>query len=153
MDAFSLKSLALLLCLTGSAAAQSLQYGGIQEVGSLKRGKEYSIRWFGGAKDQKINITLQNSSGERVQGWVDLLNDGEQTIKLDPKLKPRRGYVLDITVTGDAPGVISSSDIRIRRRIPLAVTISTLVIVPLVIAILPDKSAEELDSLPTAPVQ
>jgi hypothetical protein len=129
-----------------------LQYGGIQEVGSLKRGKEYSIRWFGGSKDQKIDITLQNSTGERVQSWGDLLNDGEQTIELNPKLKPRRGYVLDITVSGDVPGVISSSDIRIRRRIPLAVTISTLVIVPVVIAILPDKSAEEVVGLPTNPV-
>jgi hypothetical protein len=142
------------MCLSGSVAAQSLQYGGIQEVSSLKRGKEYSIRWFGGAKEQKINITLLNRSGERVQSWTDLVNDGEHTLKLGPRLKPQAGYVLDITIAGENNGVISSSDIRIRRRIPLAVTISTLVIVPLAVMVfIPDGSTEEMVDTPTHPPQ
>ena len=132
MSTFGLKGL-ILIFLCSSVSAQSLEFEGVQEVSGLKRGKEYSIRWSGGTVEQKIEIALMDPDGGRVQKWSDLTNDGEHTIKLDSRLKPGRGYVLDITITGTDPGVISSSDIRIKRRIPLALTASVVVVVPLVV--------------------
>jgi hypothetical protein len=143
--------LAVLLCIMGTATAQSLQYGGIQEVGSLKRGKAYSIRWSGGSKDQKIDIGLQNRDGEDIQRWEGLENDGEHTLKFRAGIKPGKNYVLNITVAGSELEIISSSDIRIRRRIPLALTASVLVMVP-VVAIIISSANGSHSEIPDVPV-
>lgn len=109
--------------------SRTLKFDGVSEVMPLKRGKEYSIKWSGGAKDQAIKIELHNAAG-RVQSWDETLNDGENTIKLNSRLKPGDNYSFKILMGSE---LVSSQNVQIRRRIPLGITISAMIIVPTVI--------------------
>ena len=84
-----------LLTFSISSFSQTLKFDGVSEVKPLKRGKEYSIKWSGGTKDQAIKIELHNAAG-RVQSWDETLNDGENTVKLNSKLRPGSNYSFKI---------------------------------------------------------
>ena len=123
----------VLVAFSISGFSQALRFEGVTEVKPLKRGKEYSIKWSGGVKDQNIKIELHNRTG-KVQSWDETQNDGEQLIKLNSKLKPGKNYSFKIlTSNGDQ---VSEQNVQVNRRIPLALTISTIIIVPAVVILL-----------------
>jgi len=111
---------------------QGLQLEAITEVKPLKRGKEYNIKWTGGAKSEVTKITLTNAKGV-AQTWSNLPNDGEEVISLSPKLRPGKGYNLSVSVDGEK---VYSQPLQVKRRVPLAITIATFVVVPSVIILL-----------------
>lgn len=120
-------SVAILLFITsGCLSAQTLKVTELSEVKALKRGKEYSIKWSGGSVDQMIKIELYNHT-EKVQSWDETLNDGEHQIKLSSKLKPGKGYGFRISAGED---LVSSQAVQVKRKIPLALTISTAIVLP-----------------------
>lgn len=118
------------LLILSNVLSQSLAISGITEVKSLKRGKMYSIRWSGGERDGKISIELFRQK-ESVQSWDGILNDGETTVKLGSRLKPGKGYSLRIMESG-SDREISSTELTLRRRIPLALKLAPLAVVPMV---------------------
>ncbi len=124
--------LIVLFALSFTSFSQTLTFDGISEVKPLKRGKEYSVKWSGGAKGQAIKIELHNAVG-RVQSWDETLNDGENTVKLNSKLKPGNNYSFKILMDSE---LVSSQHVQIRRRIPLALSIFTLVVLPAFISFL-----------------
>ena len=125
--------LILLGILSIESFSQTLNFEGINEATALKRGKEYSIKWSGGSKDQLIKIELHNLTG-KVQSWEEKQNSGEQKVKLNSKIKPGKNYSFKI-VTGSGEEV-SSQNVQIKRKIPLALKISAIVIVPVAIAVI-----------------
>jgi hypothetical protein len=129
-------TLVILLFITSySISAQALKFEELSEVIKLKRGKEYNIKWSGGLADQMIKIELHNRSG-KIQSWDETQNDGEHVLKLNPKLKPGKGYVFRISVAGEE---VSSQGVQIIRKIPLALTISTAIVVPAVVLLISTK--------------
>jgi len=110
----------LLFITSYSISAQTLKFEELSEVRKLKRGKEYSIRWSGGLVDQMIKIELHSRAG-KIQSWAETQNDGEHVLKLSPKMKTGKGYAFKISVGGEE---VSSQEVQIRRKIPLALTIS-----------------------------
>lgn len=130
-----------------SISAQTLKFEEVTEVKKLKRGKEYSVKWSGGLADQMIKIELHNPAG-KIQSWDETQNDGEHVLKLNPKLKTGKGYVFRISV-GDEE--VSSQEVQIRRRIPLALTISTAIVVPAVVIFFSTKGEGEGLIDPTPP--
>ncbi len=140
------KRLSIIICFTVLShfvSAQSLQFESIQEAKPLKRGQNYRIKWSGGSVDQMIKIEL-HSHAEKVQGWDEPLNDGEHEIKLSSKLKPGKGYSFKIFSGND---VVSSQAVRIRRKIPLALTISTAIIVPTLVILFSSKDDGANDTI------
>ena len=121
-----------LFAFSVSSFSQTLKFDGVSEVKPLKRGKEYSIKWSGGTKDQAVKIELHNASG-KVQTWDETLNDGEDAVKLNSRLKPGNNYSFKFIVGNE---LVSSQNVQIKRRIPLALTISSIIFVP-VIALFP----------------
>ncbi len=126
----------LLLAFSFSSFSQTLKFDEVSEVKPLKRGKEYSVKWSGGAKDQSIKIELHNARG-KVQSWDETLNDGEDAVKLNSRLKPGSNYSFKILAGSE---LVSSQNVQIKRRIPFMVTISTLVAVPIFIILLSTSS-------------
>lgn len=138
----------MLTALSYCSFSQTLHFDGVSEVKPLKRGKEYSIKWAGGAKDQAIKIELHNSSG-KVQSWDETLNDGENAVKLNSRLKRGTNYSFKIIASNE---FVSSQNVQIRRRIPLVVTISAIIIVPTVIVFVGTKNnGVGLAEPPTSP--
>ena len=133
-----------LLTFSISSFSQTLKFDGVSEVKPLKRGKEYSIKWSGGTKDQAIRIELHNAAG-RVQSWDETLNDGENTVRLSSKLKPGDNYSFKVLIGNE---LVSSQNVQVRRRMPLAVTIS-IIVVPVVVAFFIVKSNEGMYDYPT----
>ena len=115
--------------------AQGLDFGGIEEVNALKRGKEYNIRWTGGANDQLIKIELHDRTG-KVQNWDGLENDGQQVIKLYGKLRPGKNYVFKII--GEDGEMVSSQNVAIKRRVPLLLQVASIAVVPIVLLLAGD---------------
>jgi hypothetical protein len=109
------------------------------------------VKWSGGQKDQLIKIELHNASG-RAQSWNETLNDGEDAVKLNSRLKPGNNYSFKI-ISGDE--LVHSQNVQIRRRIPLALTISAIIIVPVVVALLSNSNdglqPSEVPGSPPAP--
>lgn len=122
----------LLLAFSFKGFSQTLKFDGVSEIKRIKRGKKYSITWSGGLRDQTAKIELHNVSG-KVKSWDQILNDGEHTIRLNSRLKPRKNYNFKIFVAEEE---VSSQNIQIKRRIPLALTISTVVFVPALMILL-----------------
>ncbi|MEQ1584272.1 MAG: hypothetical protein ABL895_00210 [Cyclobacteriaceae bacterium] len=136
----------LVFITSGTLSAQTLKFVELSEVKAFKRGKEYSIKWSGGQADQMIKIELYNHA-EKVQSWDETLNNGELDIKLNSKLKLGKGYSFKILAGGD---VVSSQDFQIKRKIPLAITISTAIIVPTVVILfsIRDEGGKIIDPIP-----
>lgn len=135
-----------LLIASGVLSAQTLKFIELNEVKALKRAKEYSIKWSGGPVDQLIKIELYNQT-EKVQSWGETLNDGEQEIKLNSQLKPGKGYGFRISAGED---VVSSQAVQIKRKIPLALTISTAIVIPALVILFSTREEGELID-PTPP--
>lgn len=107
--------------------AQSVMFQGVQEVKPLKRGKSYSIRWSGGEAHQTIGIELKGNKGI-AQSWSNVLNDGEEVLRLRGNLRPGVYHFEFITPSGD---VVTSSSCRIKRRVPLGAKVFTAAALPL----------------------
>lgn len=144
-----------MLLLTYASSGQTLKLSSITEVKPLKRGKEYNLNWSGGKAEEKIRIELHRASG-KVQSWEETQNDGGEVVKLSKKLKPGKDYLFKF-FAGDVE--VGSEPVVIKRRIPLAVTISAAVIVPATIILLfsldkndiPDPILPEFPSAPPTP--
>ena len=135
-----------LLVFSVSSFSQTLKFDGVSEVKPLKRGKEYSVKWSGGAKDQAIKIELHNASG-KIQTWDETLNDGENAVKLNARLKPGSNYSFKILMGSE---LVSSQHVQIKRRIPLAFTISSIIVVPAIVVFLgTENNGVGLPALPT----
>ncbi len=119
---------------------QDLTFAGIEEVKTLKRGKEYNIKWMGSAKDKMIKIELHNLTG-KVQNWDGLQNDGSQVVKLKSGLKPGKNYSFKI-VTDDGE-FVSSQNVQIKRRIPWALKVSALTIFPVTLLLIREDGVME----------
>lgn len=142
-----------------SATAQTLWVDGFQKDGrGVKRGREYTVRWAGvQAVRKNIVLTLENRYGVTVQSWETFVNDGEEFISINPKLKPGKGYKLTMSLVGDETELVKSLDLRVRRRVPLGVTLSAtiapvlaaaaILIVPMLTEPEPEEEPEPIDNL------
>ena len=131
-----------------TAFSQDLTFAGIEEVKALKRGKEYNIKWIGGTKDKMIKIELHNLTG-KVQNWDGLQNDGSQVVKLKSGLKPGKNYTFKI-LTDDGE-FVSSQNVRIKRRTPLALKLIAPTIFPIVLLIFREDNASMIEAAPSSP--
>lgn len=132
---------------------------GFQKDGrGVKRGREYTVRWAGvQAVRKNIVLTLENRYGVTVQSWETFVNDGEEFISINPKLKPGKGYKLTMSLVGDETELVKSLDLRVRRRVPLGVTLSAtiapvlaaaaILIVPMLTEPEPEVEPEPIDNL------
>lgn len=132
---------------------------GFQKDGrGVKRGREYTVRWAGvQAVRKNIVLTLENRYGVTVQSWETFVNDGEEFISINPKLKPGKGYKLTMSLVGDETELVKSLDLRVRRRVPLGVTLSAtiapvlaaaaILIVPMLTEPEPEEEPEPIDNL------
>ena len=139
--------------------AQTLWIDGLQKDGrSVKRGREYTVRWAGAPAVRKnIVLTLENRYGVTVQSWETFVNDGEEFISINPKLKPGKGYKLTLSLIGEEAELVKSMDLRVRRKVPLGVTLSAaiapvlaaaaIVIVPMLTEPGPEVEPEPIDNL------
>lgn len=137
----------LIFITSGTLSAQALKFVEVNEVKALKRGKEYSIKWSGGQADQMIKIELYNHA-EKVQSWDETMNNGELNIKLNSKLKPGIGYSFKILAGED---FVSSQDFQIKRKMPLAIIISTAIVVPVVVILFSTRDEGKKIIDPTPP--
>ena len=128
----SLLLVGFLFAISFSCFSQALQFSGVSEVKPLKRGKLYNIKWSGGPKDQSIKIELHNATGI-VQSWDETLNDGEHGVRLKSKLKPGDDYSFKILAGNEW---VSAQNVRIKRRIPFVLIVSTIVVVPVAVLLL-----------------
>jgi hypothetical protein len=145
----NLKIFPFVLCLwCFGAGAQSLQIDGFGKTSAveLKRGKEYTVRWTGVTDVRKeIVLALHNRYGDTLKTWRTFVNDGEETIDIDRKLKPQKGYRLSMSLVGEETEFVKAFNIRIRRKVPLGVTLAAAV-VPVVAAAAVIFLPEYLDS-------
>lgn len=92
----------------------------IQSFGTkqaLKRGKAYDMIWRPG-NTNPLHIEVFKGS-QRMQGELNLPNNGKYTVNLGPHLKPGGGYRVKITDSKRTDDFVYSDEFVVKRKVPL----------------------------------
>ncbi len=84
---------------------------------SLKRGKSYDMIWRPG-NTNPLHIEVFKGS-QRMQGELNLPNNGKYTVNLGPHLKPGRGYKIKITDSKRTDDFVYTNEFVVKRKVPL----------------------------------
>lgn len=88
---------------------------------SYKRGKSYSLAWKPGSTNP-INIELYKG-GQRVDGAMNIPNNGGHTIYVPTHAKKGSDYRLKITDTKHTDDVLYTKEFHVKPKVPLVVKV------------------------------
>jgi len=128
--------------------AQELTFTSIHPVAAVKRGKSYQVNWRGGLLEDAISIALVDKRGREIE-LDEMENTGLGVVVIPSRTKPG-GYSIKIA-NKNSGEVSSSGQLRVKRRIPLAIQLSPLVLIPIAVLISRQNAGSELEDMPAAP--
>jgi len=125
----------------------------------LKRGRNYTINWMGGVKDQPVNVELYKGKRSVATLKNNVPNEGKLNITIPKNIKPGSDYRLRILNVLNPTNNSETENIKITRVFPMGViVVGSAVIVGGVVYYLlsgkeePEDPIEEgPDPLPVAP--
>ncbi len=82
-----------------------------------KRGKSYELAWRPG-NTNPVHVEVLKGS-QRVQGELNLPNNGKYTVNLGQHLKPGSNYNLKITDSRKSDDFVVTENFKVKRKIPL----------------------------------
>ncbi|SMG25252.1 hypothetical protein SAMN05661096_01543 [Marivirga sericea] len=94
---------------------------------SLKRGKEYLLRWSGGSSSTILDIDLYKGD-VKIETFPDVANVGSYDLILPKNTKPGEGYRLRISDQENIDDIVFSRVFEVKRKIPLIFQIAPLAI-------------------------
>ena len=119
----------------------------------LKRGSALNINWSGGINEDKVSIQLMKN-GQQVESIANNIdNTGSFSWVSPSKIKPGKGYVVQITGSSTRGIQSTSSNFSINRKIPMWLIIAPAAVLVGTVAILVSSGAggDENNDLPGAP--
>lgn len=84
---------------------------------TLKRGKAYDMAWRPG-NTNPVHVEVFRGS-QRMQGELNLPNNGKYTLNLSPHLKPGGSYKVKITDSKKTNDFVYTEEFKVRRKVPL----------------------------------
>ncbi|MEY4930834.1 MAG: hypothetical protein RI909_1558 [Bacteroidota bacterium] len=84
---------------------------------SYKRGKAYELAWRPG-NTNPVHVEVFKGS-QRVQGELNIPNNGKYTLNLNPHLKPGKKYNLKITDSRKSDDFVTTEKFKVKRKMPL----------------------------------
>ena len=137
------------LILCSAYCQEQIQFKSFKEIKpfTFKRGKSYEITWTGGVSTDVLTIQLVKG-GVNVLEWVNVANTGQHEFKFPASLRPGKDYSFGVVRNGDV--LFTSPFFSIKRKIPLALKFSPLVVAGIVLVILPKNDTNRL-ALPPSP--
>ena len=137
------------LILFSGHCQEQIQFKSFKEIKpfTFKRGKSYEISWTGGVSTDVLTIHLVKG-GVKVSEWVNVANTGRHEFKFPASLRPGKDYSFDVVRNGDV--LFTSQIFSIKRKIPLALKFSPLLVAGIVLVILPKDDTNRL-ALPPSP--
>mgnify|MGYP001574942593 CR=1 FL=1 len=142
---FLLLGFSLILC--SGYCQEQIQFKHFGEIKPFKRGKNYEIAWTGGLSKDVLTFQLIKG-GVKVSEWVNVANTGQHEFKFPASLRPGKDYSFEVVRNGDV--LFKSHIFSIKRKIPLALKFSPLVVAGIVLVILPKDDTNRL-ALPPSP--
>ena len=130
----------IVLFIPAVSFCQNLGLTSIREIPIIKRGKTYEINWVGGVSDESIIIQLVNKDGV-IKELNAVANTGQYSIQIPTRTRLGK-YSLKL-VSAKSGEVSASKEFSVRRRIPLIVQLSPLIVIPAIILIMRPK--DEVD--------
>lgn len=82
-----------------------------------KRGKAYELAWRPG-NTNPVHVEVFKGS-QRVQGELNIPNNGKYTVNLNPHLKPGKNYNLKVTDSRKSDDFVTTEKFKVKRKVPL----------------------------------
>lgn len=82
-----------------------------------KRGKAYELAWKPG-NTNPVHVEVFKGS-QRVQGELNIPNNGKYTVNLNPHLKPGKNYNLKVTDSRKSDDFVTTEKFKVKRKVPL----------------------------------
>lgn len=82
-----------------------------------KRGKAYELAWRPG-NTNPVHVEVFKGS-QRVQGELNIPNNGKYTVNLNPHLKPGKNYNLKVTDSRKSDDFVATEKFKVKRKFPL----------------------------------
>lgn len=84
---------------------------------TYKRGKAYELAWRPG-NTNPVHVEVFKGS-QRVQGELNIPNNGKYTVNLNPHLKPGKNYNLKVTDSRKSDDFVTTEKFKVKRKVPL----------------------------------
>jgi hypothetical protein len=135
------------LILSSGTCQGLIEFRNFGEIKPFKRGKNCEVTWTGGTSSDILTFQLLKG-GIKVVEWTNVSNTGSNQFALPASLKPGKNYRFDVL---DGNGLqFRSKNFSIKRKIPLALWFSPLVVAGTVVLI-SRKYDNELSAPPVKP--
>jgi hypothetical protein len=117
----------LSLELKGNLYVPFISMDSFEDYKVFKRGKAYDLTWTGGRGDNILNFELYQGN-EKVKVFEERPNVGNTTLVIPKDVKPGE-YRFKISDSRNRDEVVFTSNFQVKRKVPLAVTIGSGVVV------------------------
>lgn len=114
--------------------SQSIKFDDVAEGMPLKRDKEYQMYWAGSLSPQIVSVQFRKNDLVVHEG-PGFLKSGKYHVRVPANLK-LDNYTL-LVVDPSTQAVLQSDQVKIKRRIPLVVTIGVALGIAVVVSFIP----------------
>ena len=140
------------LKIKGSKYIPMVTFDNILANQKIKRGSSFHIKWTPNTKDKEVLLKIQKNNVP-INKPIVVPNSGSFTWNMPPKLKPGKGYTVQILDTNNLIREETSEVFSVRRKVPLMYILAPAAVVVGVTAALLNKNEGGIPAPPSPPAR